>query len=441
MSVCTKKINGIIRSLSLVKILAILFIILFSSLTFWGILPQLLAQPISDSSTIINLNDRNVSYNLSQYLELVEDKDSDFTIAQVSRTEFSHQFQRIDRSALNFGYTASMYWARLQLQNPSDQEAEWILSFEYLQLDRIGVYRPDPKQKGNWTFRETGLLHNFSSREIKDRLPAFNIIVPPQSAQSIYLRFYTTTPLIIDANLSSSDIFWQFRASTNLYKGFLYGILIFAVLYNFLLLISLKDFSYLYYILFVTGIIVGFIIYDGFGIQFLWPNSIWWNKHASSIIVTSSFIVFLEWINLFLGTKKYLPRGNLALRCHQIVLIVILSGIFFMPYRIVASSLASMYLSCFLLSFILGVLAWRQGYSSARYFLLAVIGLYIGFGTYLLSVQKIIPAFAWIQDSLRVGTVNFVVFLSLALADRINFLKAEKLRVQKNSLQEKERLN
>ncbi len=433
----TQKSYGIIRS----RIIAILLTLSFFLLTFLGFSPQLLAQPISDSSTIANLGNRNTSYDLSKYLEFLEDKDSSFTIAQISSPEFSDRFKRRDRSSLNFGYTNSTYWARLQLQNLSDREAEWILSLEYLQIDRIGIYRPAHQQKGDWTFKETGLLHNFASREIEDRLPAFNIIVPPQTAQSIYLRFYTTTPLIIDASLSSSDIFWQFRASTNLYKGFLYGILIFAVLYNLLLLVSIKDAVYLYFIIFVTGITLCFMVYDGFGVQFLWSNSIWWHKYASPILVTSTLISFLEWMSLFLGTKKYLPLGNLVLRWHQIIMMVLLFGIFFVPYRFISSSLTLVYLSCFILSFILGAIALQRGYSSTRYFLLAVLWMNVGFVTYFLSSHKLIPAYAWTQDSVRLGVVAFVVFLSLALADRINALKAEKLREQNRSLQAQEKLN
>ena len=160
---------------------------------------QSIGQELSKPSTTINLSDRQESYNLIDYLKYLEDKDSNFTIEQVSSSEFSQKFQSSKIDPPNYGYTSSTYWARLQIQNPSDRDTKWILSIDHHQIDRISIYMADAQQK--WTEKTTGLLYPFSSREISDRLPAFPINISAQTSQDIYLRFQSTSPIIIQAYL------------------------------------------------------------------------------------------------------------------------------------------------------------------------------------------------------------------------------------------------
>ncbi|WP_201323250.1 EAL domain-containing protein [Pseudanabaena sp. lw0831] len=422
-----------------------IFISVFISLIF-PLVPvksshELFARELSDTSAVVSLNDRQAFYSLSKYLEFFEDKDSNLTIEQISSAEFSKQFKQSDRDPPSFGYSTSIFWARLQLYNSSELDAEWVLSFEYPQIDRIELYLPSPQQIGGWISKKSGLLYPFSARDISDRLPAFSIPISAKTSQNIYIQLQTTTPLIIQANLRNLIGFWQYRGNQNIWIGLIYGSLIFAILYNFFLFTALQDPVYLYYIIFATGAGLILFAYDGFGIQYVWQSAVWWNKHAIAILAFPTSLCLIQWICLFLETKSFMPQCHRILRSQQILLTVIFLSIFILPFQFVSvANTVGILITCSL-AIMMGIFAVKRGYSPARYYLLSFSFFPLGVIAHQLSQLNVIPAFEWIRDIYRVGIVASVVFLSLALADRINLLKAEKLRAQKHALAEKDILN
>jgi diguanylate cyclase (GGDEF)-like protein len=428
-------------TITLIFVSVFLFIISIFSPTPVISSEQLLGQELSNTSTVVNLSDRQAFYSLSKYLEFFEDKDSNLTIEQISSIEFSKQFKHSDRDPPNFGFSTSIFWARLQLHNSSDLDAEWVLSFEYPQIDRIELYLPSPQQIGGWISKKSGLLYPFSARDISDRLPAFSIPISAKTSQNIYFQLQTTTPLIIQANLRNLIGFWQYRGNQNIWIGLIYGSLIFAILYNFFLFAALQDLVYLYYIIFATGAGLILFAYDGFGIQYVWQSAVWWNKHAIAILAFPTSLCLIQWICLFLETKSFMPQCHRILRSQQILLTVIFLSIFILPFQFVSvANTVGILITCSL-AIMMGIFAVKRGYSPARYYLLSFSFFPLGVIAHQLSQLNVIPAFEWIRDIYRVGIVASVVFLSLALADRINLLKAEKLRAQKLALAEKDILN
>ncbi len=398
-----------------------------------------LGQELSDSSNIINLSDRQEFYNLNRNLRFLEDKNKNFTIEQVSSPEFSQQFQPSKIDPPNFGYTSSAYWARLQVQNPSDRDIAWILSVEHPHLDHISLYLTDAQDK--WTVKTTGVLYPFSSREIRDRLPAFHINVAAQTSQNIYLRFQSETPIIAKVCLRSPTNFWQYRTDQNIWLGLMIGILAFAILYNLFLFAVLKEQVYLCYSLFVFGILLASISYDGIGKQYLWQDWIWWSKYSSAIMLLIGLTSLLEAASLFLEVQTQHPKWHYLLRVHQVLLIMICFGFLVLPYKLVSITAIIISISSCSLAFILGIISHLRGYKPALYYLLSFSSFLLGVMTYLLSIIAIIPPYEWIKDIYRIGMVAFVIFLSLVLADRINFLKLEKFQEQRLALKEKDGLN
>jgi len=433
----TDYISATKNRLIILAIVAV-FIVIFSLVTTQTFSATLAE---SDTSAIIKLNDRQETYDLSNHLEFLEDKDSNLTIERISSAEFINQFKHSDRHPPNFGYTTSTYWGKVQVENSSDRHIEKILSIEHPHIDHISLYFRDINSSENWKIKTTGLLYPFSSRDIPDRLPAFQINIAPQTTENIYLRFQSTTPIVIKAYLRAPITFWQYRTTQNLWLGMIGGILVFAFLYNLFLFTALKDKVYLSYILFVLGILVCVLAYDGFGLQYLWQNAVLWNKYAVPITLLVGLINLLESVHLFLETKKYLPRWHLLLRSHQALLFLLLICLFVLPLRLVMFSAIFVCVSVCCLAIVLGIIALTRGYLPARYYLLSFSCLLVTLSAYQLSLSQIIPNYEWMKDGYRISIVIFVILLSLALADRINLLKAEKLREQKLAIKEKDLLN
>ena len=396
--------------------------------------------PAEITKPIITISDRPETYSLGTYLEFLEDPNKNLTISEVSSPDFSQKFVPSNWHTPTFGYTASAYWGRLSLANSSRQDQEWILSLEHQLIDHIDLYLPDPQQPQTWLRKKTGLIYPFATRDIPDRLPAFRIPLPAQSDQIIYLRLETTTSLIVDANLSSPVLFWQHRSTTNFWIGISYGIISFAILYNLFLLISLRDLGYLYYVIIALGIIIRFVVIDGMGTQYLWPNTVL-DKSALSLIPLCAISIILQWTSEFLQTRQFLPRWHRYLRLYQIIALLLSIGFICFPYQPMATLTSYFLLATIGLTTLLGILTYRRGYYPARYYLLSCFSLFFSVFLSQLAFIGIIPGSFWVRESPRGGLIALMVFLSLALGDRINLLKAEKLQEQQKALEEKDELN
>jgi diguanylate cyclase (GGDEF)-like protein len=439
--------------------------ILLSTLLYWGVFTSKspIATPasplvftsadlISPEVSGVTVDDRTQRYELGTYLQFLKDSENKLTIEDVSSDAFSQQFFVSKWNPPSFGYTKFTYWARLPIANTTDRNLDWVLSLEHPLIDHIHLYIPNHQaqaqsqsqaqnQPPKWIIKTTGLLYPFTTRDIPDRLFAFQIPLPAHSQQTIYLCLETSTSLIIDAHLSSPLAFWQHRSTTNLLIGISYGVVIFAVLYNLLLLISLKDLGYLYYIIISLGTSSRFVMVDGLIMQYFWQNQVTWNNNIVFLGPLVAVFAILQWTAEFLQVREFFPLWHRYLRGFQVAAVLLLIGFLLLPFRAMASLGAIFLLSTSCLTASLGILACRRGYYPARYYLLSCFSLFVSIFLIQLAFLGIIPAQAWIRESPRIGLIALMVFLSLALGDRINLIKSEKLQEQLIALQEKDELN
>ena len=122
------------------------------------------------------LNDTNNKYVLGPYLELLEDTEAQWTLKTIHSSEFHNQFTPSTRETSNFGFTQSIYWARLNLKNDFSVSKEWLLEIAYPLLDNIELYQLQPN--GTVQVKTAGDQLKFLQREIPHRklyLPNQNI--------------------------------------------------------------------------------------------------------------------------------------------------------------------------------------------------------------------------------------------------------------------------
>ena len=92
-------------------------------------------------------------------------------------------------------------------------------------------------------------------------------------------------------------------------------------------------------------------------------------------------------------------------------------------------------MSGILLSIYAGIMCWIKKYRPAKYFLLAWTGFCVGSFTYGLRAFDIIPDNVVTSSAMMIGHVTEVVWLSLALANKINIMKEEKEEAQSRSIE------
>ncbi len=225
------------------------------------------------------------------------------------------------------------------------------------------------------------------------------------------------------------------------YWGFFLGLLFFLFFYNFILFVSLRDVSFLYYslsILLFAHFEMGRT--PEFG-DYASEMLTWYKKfnieRAGLLFISLNVAFFLLFTRSFLKLKENLPRGDKWMKIF--IGLFVLSALLAIspmqgPLKFISFALI---LTAFIFSFVIGILCWKRGFKPARFFLVAFISLLIGVHIVILNDFHLIDLrfkiLVFGPDN--IGLILFYLLLSFALGDRINILKKEKEEAQEKALE------
>jgi len=396
------------------------------------------AVPPSGNAPLILQNDID-HYSLGKFLEFAPDLNAAFDSRESpDKPAIALPFNPSNQESPTFGFAKNAYWAKLSLRNAT-QKTAWYLEISPTFLDRVDLYLP---QDGKWEVHQSGRIYPFSQRKVADRNFVFPIAIPINGDITVYLRFATASTLRIEANLYQPQALQQERYLTNLRDGIQYGIILFASAYNFVLFLSLKDRSYLYYTLFNAVVSLLATVYDGYGIQYLWQDVVWWNRVLIPVCMFLAIGIAANFTIEFLQTRFNLPKLHRCLIFFGIFSFAMAIITLFIPYRIAALIANSTNLIGVVSFFAVGAIALRKRIQIARFFLLGWGFLFVTTAIHLISSNfAILPLGTSFLSLYRFGHVFLSITLSFALADRINQFQTEKLHDQQEKLRLTDEVN
>lgn len=363
---------------------------------------------------------------VQEQLQVYQDVKGDLMLEEVQRLPFTP----LDTQAmLPAGKT--VHWARVILQNNSLQEqTRFLYAGDW---SRLQVYALNPD--GTWEERQTGQLLPVPERDVHQSKPLVRVKVPTQSQVLLYLRLQGDIALYkpkqLNLRLHTPEQVMQVNNRRLLVQGFFMGIIVVMALYNLVLYFSVRDRSYLYYVLALLGTGLYFMFYHGFALELLWPRAPFWNAHSFTFLVTFNGLFRLLFTKSYLNTKHSMTRWD--------KLLTLLSLLYALP---VAMGLLS-YLTpldllqaCVDLIGIIGgavlvamllvsVVALRQGYRPALYFLIANVFFVVGALLFILKETHLLPNNTLTVYAAQVGMLLQVVLFSLGLAYRLNTVTSE----------------
>src|SRR5699024_8042188 len=263
----------------------------------------------------------------------------------------------------------------------------------------------------------TGNNHTFASREISHRNFTKSMVMEPGEVKTIYLMIVTGSSVQIPLTIWDYNAFHTKSTTEYLIFGSLIGLSIVMALYNLFLFVTIRDRSYLYYVIFVTFNTLLFIVDTGFGYQYIWPNLV----SAEAVHVTElmflSNIAGLLFIRAFLLLDKRMKRMDDVFK-----FIIVLNIIAFIIRQFTFTGAVYVATVLVLFSIILIIFASAksliEGFRPARYLLLAWGLFLLGVLISLLVDVSIIPLTTYTKYAWQMTTALEVILLSFALGDR-----------------------
>ncbi|EAY26961.1 serine/threonine protein kinases [Microscilla marina ATCC 23134] len=365
-----------------------------------------------------------------------EDKTGALSLTKVQKKHFTPNHAH----SLNFGYTSSTYWVRLQFRNETNYN-DWRLFSSIAYHNYLDFWIK--KTGDTWRHVQTGWLYPFASRgNYEHNGFVFPLGLSGGQTCIVYFRLKGYDPLTFPLELLRKDTLSQRLQKENLYYGIYFGILLVMLLYNLFVFVTLRDKTYIYYVLYILCMLIIFSSSTGYLFRYVHPNIPIINLYSARltmgliVITTSLFTIY------FLEVPKY---STLLYKVFKIdmglaLLAMLLTGTEL--YSAATNDLLSLHSPLLLIA---GMVAWRQGNESARYYVFAW-GIFLVAATSItLRNAGVLPINLVTTHAVEVGSAIEIVLLSLALADRYRILRKEKeaatqqaLEVQKRATEELE---
>lgn len=381
----------------------------------------------SPTTNVYNVGPQTTQAYLGQYLFLLSEE-TPLTLDDVLTPERQAQFKQVEQAEPNLGFVDGGYWFRLHLRDPqlkAGATSDWYLELDYPFLDHIEVY--SPTTNGLFSQQIVGDKYPFLSRDIDLSSYLFPITLASGETQTYYFRVRTTTSLQFPLAIWAHQSYVEHSAVKQYWLGAFYGVMLVMILYNFFVYLSVRDNAYVLYILYITSVMITNLIISGVAFQHLWPNS---PDIANIAFALSSPITLLLGL---LFTRSFLQTSHYGAGIDRTIKIVAALCALYL----VAPFVLSQHLSTVFAVFIpipVGLLIVGTGLYGviirdrrAYIFTLAWSALIAGFIARALMQFEILPTLFITQYASQIGTTAETILLSLALADRINSEKAQKI--------------
>jgi len=327
----------------------------------------------------------------------------------------------------NFGFTSDTIWARFTVEIPDSSHKSWFIEIGYPLLDQIDIYITDDTTVRH---RQYGDTMPFDTRDIKHH--NFLIRLPKQAGSyNCLLRVQTSSNLNIPIQIISEEgVIEELNVQKTIF-GLFYGILIIMILYNLLLSISMRDMVYLWYSLFLISMAMVSLALNGYGFQYLWPETMWLNDLVPHILFLT-IITMILFSRHYLSSRRDYPTFDIIVRSYVVLSFSGLITAFFLPYSIMIKIGAAAYLPPIALIVYPMTDSIVKRLPVNRYYTFAFSMLFIGVIITVLNRFGLLPNNLLTLWGFQIGTVFCVALFSLGLAEKVNNLNRNLKELNEN---------
>lgn len=391
---------------------------------------QLVYSPLARAESPVVLKQDVEIYQLGPHLSILEDKTGKLTLEDIIRSDREKTFISPERLIPNFGFTGSAYWVRFSVENPLDEKQYLMLEDAYPHHDRVLVYIITPGKIIRTVEGGDGVP--YSRRELAYRNIVFRMDVAPRTAAVVYMRFKSESSMQLPLTLWKPVALLEKVNREQTFLGVYFGVMLAMMVYNLFLFAFLRDRNYLFYVLYILSFLFAQLGVNRLDVEYLWPNHPNFANLSHAVFFNLTFFFGCLFCRSFLETKKNAPwidkiiillMGTSLAGAALSVLVGYTAGIM----CVVMGS--AIFAPIFLLA--AGIRCWSLGITSARYYTIGWVTFLLGAMAFNLRNMGVLPSVFITDFSPHIGSAIEVLFLSLALADRINVIEKAKLAAEK----------
>jgi signal transduction histidine kinase/ActR/RegA family two-component response regulator len=396
-------------------------------LSLWGLL---FAAPLSSADAWLNLTSDQDRYQIGPTFQYVVDPDQQESPFGLLNDDDNIAWQTSQQTIFNLGYTDETYWLKLQIDARATHIKHWYLVIENPLLDIINVYQQMDGQPR--IIFASGSGRPFSRRLIEHRQFVIPLDIYGPTTYLLMVRSHAS--LQVPTYLIPADQFWSAIQLTDHLIWLFYGLMLSLVLYNLALFLTIRDSSYLVYVLYISLFTLYQFIGDGFLFQYLWPAGRAWSYTTMQVAggLSTVFANIFAWH--FLQLRLYTPRLAKGILATATLVLAITLTTPWSPEVLASQMLLVVSIFSIILLLVGAALARQQGFKPATFFIIAWMGLLTTLVLYSLSKFGIIPGNFIFNHAIKFGTAFEAFMLSIALGYRIRLIRDQSLKDKSSAI-------
>ncbi len=407
------------------------FVRFFWSAAFLLTLQSAVAQEI----TLIPSSERLVSIPIQNILILVDSSNS-LTALEVVDSSRNHFWQPAENIIAQPNQT---YWLKSSIRNESGIDLTWCAYPGKAFIKEM--YDWDSLLVGNANFQENGRMIPYAKRAVQGFANYANpLLLTTQkgAVKTPLFKLYNPSNFYIQKRailaLESPSSFKLKRYFKNMYGAFVIGGLLIITIYHAFLFAFLRERMYLTFVGLLASSVLFFAYFHGFTIEFLWPESTFWDVYCFIFILATNGILWVRFAQHYLqldNLPKFWQISSWIIQLVHLVPVMMVLPDFFMeiPYPNALSNAMYAQISLIFCTEIfilcLSIAGFYYKIQSSGIFLLAnFIPLLAGL-TMALQFLGVIPYQDWIAVFPQVGYLIMTVVFSFGLGKKMDNLKSE----------------
>jgi two-component system NtrC family sensor kinase len=323
-------------------------------------------------------------------------------------------------------------WVKFPLVN-HNADSILFIDLQYANISNIAFYKEVNGQLKK--LQEGGNAYPFdASKQVN---PNFNYRIALSNGDSAvyYLQIQSRHQILLPLFIQNRNTLDASMSLQEMVIGLYLGIMLAIFLYNLFLFFSTRDTSYFVYICYLFFLAIAQVTLSGYGFKYFWSSHPDINHYALPVTSALAGITGITFAIFFLHTKRHTPKLNPVLY----LLILFYVG------AIILSFLGRNDIVYNILNFISlaggltllgasGYIARKKKYKPAYFYFVAWIAFLGGIIVFVLRNVNVLPYNNFTTYILYVGSAIEGILLSIALADKINLLRAEKEKSQADAL-------
>jgi hypothetical protein len=366
-------------------------------------------------------------------LEYLIDSTNQLTIDQLVDTSNHFLFSKKATYQNKDFKVNQTYWIKFRIPSTPTTTTLRLLEFYDQTIDSLVVYAIT--KQGVWSVTKMGDHLPFGQRTFRHK--NFEIVYNPALQSGLYY-FKVKSHAFADIRIAYRTInrFVYYALNEYFLYGTFYGMILIIALYNLLAFFAIREIKNVYYVFYILSVALYAMSLDGTGFQYLWPQWPQWNDYSVGV----SLYLVIIWAVVF--TRRFLSTRTQAPILDKVLMVVLVARTLLLVFALLIFpgllAFQNIDILPLMIIFYAGISIWRNGYRPARYFVIAYGLLFFGFFIKTLVYFNILPFTILSHYSLHLSFVLEMLFLTVALGDRIRILKDNRDRALRRIIQQHE---